>query len=68
MARGKVVPVEKVWLSTSELMAYLGMSRRSVDRLRNGGLIHCYAPFEKRTYYYLKEEVDTKIRKGKVRT
>lgn len=62
----KVVIVEKAWLSTKDLMKYLGVSKEFIDRLRHDGLINYYKPFGERMVFYRKSEIDAKIKKGKV--
>lgn len=63
---GKVIPVEKVWLSGREVKKYLDISERTLLRLHTDGKIHFYKPFNNVTIYYRKSEIDRLIMKGKV--
>ena len=68
MARkhGMIVPVEKVYLSTSEVMKYLDCSEDFIRELRDKALISFYR-FENSTkIWYEKVSIDKFIQKCKV--
>ena len=61
---GKVIPIEKIWLSKAELQEYLNVSRRWVEEAQNSALI----PFFKvdRKIWFLKSDIDKFISKHRV--
>lgn len=63
---GRVVAVEKIWLSTKELSVYIGCTVKTIRRLRDAGLIPFYKPFGEKQIYYRKSEIDRIIKKGKI--
>lgn len=64
MKKGEVAKVEKVWLTTSAAMEYLGVSRDFLDNMRNSARISFYVVG--RTVFFKKEEIDKAIEKCKV--
>lgn len=64
MKQAKVLPVEKVWLSSKELQAYLGMGKDFVDSLRESGRLRYYK-IGARAVFYRKSDVDRLIEKGR---
>lgn len=52
-AYGKVVEVQKIWLSKSEAMAYLDCSSDYLEKLRNSAQV-CFAQIDKKYYYELR--------------
>ena len=61
---GKVIPIEKIWLSKVELQEYLNVSRRWVEEAQSSALI----PFFKvdRKIWFLKSDIDKLIRTHRV--
>ncbi len=66
MATAIVTEVEKIWLSTNEVIKYLGIGKDYLDRLREEGKIPYYKPTGKKPIFYKKSEIDRFIAKGKV--
>ena len=64
MKKGEIAKVEKVWLTTSAAMEYLGVSRDFLDNMRKSGNITFY--IFGRTVFFKKEEIDKAIEKCKV--
>ena len=65
MATAIVTKVEKIWLSTDEVLKYLGVGKDFLDRLREQDLIPYYKPAGKRTVFYNKAEIDKCIASGR---
>ena len=55
----KIVPIEKVWLTIRDCMAYLGVSRDFIDDVRNRGELSSY--IVGRTVFIEKSELDALI-------
>ena len=62
--KGEIAKVEKVWLTTSAAMEYLGVSRDFLDNMRNNAKLSFYV--FGRTVFFKKEEIDKAIEKCKV--
>lgn len=58
--------VEKIWLSNAEAAAYMGTSSDYLKSLRDNGLISFYKPYGNKMIFYLKQDIDNFIKKGKV--
>lgn len=63
---GKVVEVERVWLTSAEVLRYLGISHDVLDRMRRDAKISYYKPLGGKLLFYKKTDIDEFIRKGKV--
>lgn len=63
-SRGKVLEVEKVWLSSKEAEAYLGMSADFFKDLRANGQIRFYKV--RRAIFYKKSDIDRLVEKSRV--
>ena len=48
---GKVEPVNKLWLSAKEAMAYLGCGEKLLEKLRNNAEIS-FSKYDRRTVWY----------------
>ncbi len=64
MKKGNVTDVEKVWLTTSAAMEYLGVSRDFLDDMRKNAKISFY--IWGRTVFFKKADIDKAIERGKV--
>ncbi|SFG12841.1 helix-turn-helix domain-containing protein [Prevotella sp. KH2C16] len=65
MTRGRVSAVEKVWLSSKEARAYLGMGEAFLKNMRDSGRLHFYKVGAK-AVFYRKADLDRLIAGGKV--
>lgn len=63
---GKVVEVERVWLTSADVLSYLGISHDTLARLRRAAKIKYYKPFGEKLVFYKKSDIDEFVRKGKV--
>ncbi len=62
---GKIVPVQKVWLSKKELAAYLGVTTRYIEmNINTNPRVDVYRMSE-RVVLYNKENIDLIIRRSK---
>ena len=55
-AKVKIIPIEKVWLTIRDCMAYLGVSRDFIDDIRNRGELDTY--MVGRTIFLKKIDID----------
>ncbi|RGM25310.1 helix-turn-helix domain-containing protein [Bacteroides sp. OM08-17BH] len=62
---GKVEPVNKLWLSAKEAMAYLGCSDKLLEKLRNDAEIS-FSQYNKRTIWYELRSLDRFIERNRV--
>ena len=63
---GKIVPVQKVWLSKKELAAYLGVTTRYIEmNINTNPKVDIYRPSE-RIVLYNKENIDQIVRRSKI--
>ncbi len=60
---GKVVGVEKIWLSNAEAQAYLGMSANFFKDLRANAQIRFYKV--RGSIFYKKSDIDRMVEKGR---
>ena len=65
MATVIVNKVEKIWLSTDEVLKYLGVGKDFLDRLREQDLIPYCKPAGKRAIFYNKAEIDKFVASGR---
>ena len=65
---GKVKEIEKVWLSRKEVMAYLDISRATLDRLQSGDDKDSRLQFYRIRNHvlFLKTDIDNLIIKNRV--
>lgn len=62
---GKIVPVQKVWLSKKELAAYLGVTTRYIEmNINTNPRVDVYRMSD-RVVLYNKENIDLIIRRSK---
>ena len=62
---GKIVPVQKVWLSKKELAAYLGVTTRYIEmNINTNPRVDMYRMSD-RVVLYNKENIDLIIRRSK---
>ena len=62
--KARVQPVEKIWLSTSDVATYLGVSREYVSKLRRSGVVpHCMI---KNTAFFKKDDIDELVESHRV--
>lgn len=62
---GKIVPVQKVWLSKKELATYLGVTTRYIEmNINTNPRVDVYRMSE-RVVLYNKENIDLIIRRSK---
>ena len=61
---GKVEPVNKLWLSAKEAMAYLGCSEL-LEKLRNNAEIS-FSQYNKRTIWYDLKSIERFIERNRV--
>lgn len=64
MAKGRVRNIEKIWLSSDEAQAYLGMSGDFFKRLRMEAKIHYYRVG--RCVFYAKNDIDELITSNQI--
>lgn len=64
MAKGRVKHIEKIWLSSNEAQAYLGMSADFFKRLRDNAQIHYYRVG--RCVFYAKSDIDELVTSNRV--
>lgn len=50
--------IQSDWMNTKEVSEYLGISKRSVERLANGGKLPSHKPKHFNRRFYLKSEID----------
>ncbi len=62
---GKVEPVNKLWLSAKEAMAYLGCSDKLLEKLRNNAEIS-FSQYNKRTIWYDLKSIERFIERNRV--
>lgn len=62
---GKVEEISKVWLSKDEACAYLGVTQRFLQRLRDEALIPFYK-FGSKMLWYKKSDLDDFIKSKKI--
>lgn len=63
---GKVEPVQKVWLSKTELAAYLGVSERYVlENINTNPKVNIYR-LSNKAYIYDRQNIDDLIRSSKI--
>lgn len=60
----KVKEIERVWMTTNDVMEYLGMERDFVDNLRKSLRIPFYQVG--RTVFFRRTDIDTLIENGRV--
>lgn len=63
---GRVVDVERIWLTSADVLRYLGISHDTLARLRRASKIKYYKPFGEKLVFYKKSDIDEFVRKGKV--
>lgn len=63
--RGKVVEIEKIWLTAHEVAKYLGVSTDYIRSIRESGRLRYYKPFGNKMIFYKKADVDRFVEKGK---
>lgn len=63
--RGRVLQVEKVWLSAKEAASYFGTSLEYIRSIRESGRIHYYKPYGNKMVFFKKSDLDRFIEKGK---
>lgn len=61
---GKVLEIEKIWLTSKEAEAYLGVSVHFFKDLRANGQIHFYKV--RGAIFYKKSDIDRLVEKGRV--
>lgn len=61
---GQVQPVEKIWLTNSEAASYLGVSTKTLDRLRTTAKLSYYKPGG--TVIYRKRDLDNLVKRNRV--
>lgn len=62
---GKVEPVNKLWLSAKEAMAYLGCGEKLLEKLRNNAEIS-FSKYDSRTIWYELRSLERFIEKNRV--
>lgn len=62
--KAKTEPVEKIWLSSKEAQAYLGMSADFLKDLRQDGFLNYYKI--RNAVFYRKEDIDRLVENGRV--
>lgn len=62
--QGSVMPVEKIFLSTAEVMKYLDCSEDFIEKLRNEAKLNFYRLGRK--FLYAKADIDKLILKNRV--
>lgn len=62
--QGKVLEIEKIWLTSKEAEAYLGVSVHFFKDLRANGQIHFYKV--RGAIFYKKSDIDRLVEKGRV--
>ena len=62
---GKVEPVQKIWLSAKEAMAYLGCSVGLESKLRNNAEIS-FSKYNNRTIWYDLKSIERFIERNRV--
>lgn len=62
--QGKVLEVEKIWLTSKEAQAYLGMSADFFKDLRANAQIRFYKV--RGAIFYKKSDIDRLVEKGRV--
>ena len=62
---GKVEPVQKIWLSAKEAMAYLGGSMDLLEKLRNNAEIS-FSKYNNRTIWYDLKSIERFIERNRV--
>lgn len=62
---GKVEPVNKIWLSAKEAMAYLGCSEKLLEKLRNNAEIS-FSQYNKRVIWYELRSLERFIERNRV--
>ena len=62
---GKIEPVNKLWLSAKEAMAYLGCSEKLLKKLRNNAEIS-FSQYNKRTIWYDLKSLERFIERNRV--
>lgn len=63
---GQVVEVERIWLTSADVLRYLGISHDTLDRMRRDAKIKYYKPYGEKLVFYKKSDIDEFVRKGKV--
>lgn len=64
MERAKVIPIERVWLTTRDCMEYLGVSRGFIDDMRESGQLSYHKVGH--TIFVKKKDLDRLIERGRV--
>lgn len=62
---GKVEPVNKLWLSAKEAMAYLGCSDKLLEKLRDNAEIS-FSQYNKRIIWYDLKSIERFIERNRV--
>ncbi len=65
MRQGKTIPLEKVWLTSTEAARYLGVSLDFIRSVRDSGRIRFYKPLGNKMVFFKKQDIDKFIEKGR---
>ncbi len=61
---GKVVSIQKVWLTLTEAMKYTGWSKDYFKTLRNEGKLNFSKPYGQKMVMYRIDDIDNLIERG----
>lgn len=65
MRQGKTIPLEKVWLTSTEAARYLGVSLDFIRSVRDSGRIQFYKPLGNKMVFFKKQDIDKFVEKGR---